>query len=293
VVEGETYRRENDHSIVRTLAVTPGFFSTFGVRVTRGRPIAAADRKSFAGVAIVSESFARRLFHNADPIGRRIRLDLEPSAPWLTIIGVMPTLISTNFNDPQPAEVLTSFWQERRFDTAALAVSGSAEASNAATLRKVVASIDPDIPLYATESMSDVIRQPMRFFQIFGTLFDVFGIIALVLSSVGLYAVMTFSVSRRIREIGIRLALGASAGKVIRMICGQGAWQICIGMAIGFLFGFALVRVAGAVLFQMRPNDPFVMTLVAAVLVGTASVACLIPARRATRVDPVVALRME
>jgi putative ABC transport system permease protein len=77
------------------------------------------------------------------------------------------------------------------------------------------------------------------------------------------------------------------------MICGQGAWQICIGMAIGFLFGFALVRVAGAVLFQMRPNDPFVMTLVAAVLVGTASVACLIPARRATRVDPVVALRME
>jgi ABC-type antimicrobial peptide transport system permease subunit len=160
-------------------------------------------------------------------------------------------------------------------------------------LRKIVASIDPEIPLYATESMTDLMRQPMRFFQIFATLFIVFGIVALALSSIGLYAVMTFSVSRRVREMGIRLALGATSSNVIRMVFRQAAWQVGIGMAIGFLAGSALVRVIGAALFQVRPSDPIVTILVAAVLGGTALLACLMPARRATRVDPVMALRTE
>ena len=295
-VEGRGYPREDDHPVVRTLAVTSGFFSTFGVRVMRGRPIAATDRRGSAGVAVVSESFVRRHFRDANPIGKRIRIGSEPSAPWLTIVGVIPTLVSTSFNDPLPAEVLTSFWQESRFGTAALAVSaatGSADVASAATLRKLVASIDPEIPLYATESMTDVMRQPMRFFQIFATLFIVFGVVALVLSSIGLYAVMTFSVSRRVREMGIRVALGATAGNVIRMVFRQGAWQIGIGMAIGFLVGSGLVRIVGAMLFQAGPSDPVVTILVAAVLGGTALFACLVPARRATRVDPMIALRTE
>jgi putative ABC transport system permease protein len=141
--------------------------------------------------------------------------------------------------------------------------------------------------------MTDLMRQPMRFFQIFATLFIVFGIVALALSSIGLYAVMTFSVSRRVREMGIRLALGATSGNVIRMVFRQAAWQVGIGMAIGFLAGSGLVRVIGAALFQVRPSDPIVTILVAAVLGGTALLACFVPARRATRVDPVMALRTE
>lgn len=292
-VEGREYPRENDHPVVRTLAVTPGFFSTFGVRIIRGRGIAATDRSDAERVAVVSQSFVQRHFRNADPIGKRIRIGSEASAPWLTIVGVMPTLVAASFDDPWPPEVLTPFWQQRRFDTGALAVAGSTDPSSAATLRTAVASIDPEIPIYATESMADVMRQPLRFFQIFATLFIVFGVAALVLSSIGLYAVMTFSVSRRVREMGIRLALGATAANVTRLVFRQGAWQIAIGMTTGLLVGSGLVRITRAVLFQVRPNDPVVTAVVGAVLGGTALLACLMPARKATRVDPMIALRAE
>lgn len=292
-VEGRQYPRERDHPIVRSLAVTPGFFSTFGVRLTRGRGIATTDRTDAERVAVVSQSFVRRQFPNDDPIGKRIRIGSEPSAPWLTIVGVMPTLFAASFDDPWPAEVVTSFWQQRRFDTGALAVAGSGDASSANALRQTVASIDPDIPVYALESMTSVMREPMRFFQIFATLFVVFGVAALALSSIGLYAVMTFSVSRRTRELGIRLALGATAAGIIRMVLRQGAWQVAIGMGIGLLAGFGLVRIARGALFQVRPNDPVVTVLVGAVLGGAALLACLLPARKATRVDPLIALRTE
>jgi putative ABC transport system permease protein len=241
----------------------------------------------------VSQSFVQRHLRNADPIGTRIRIGSEPSAPWLTIVGVIPTLVAASFDDPWPAEVLTSFWQQRRFDTGALAVAGDGGTASAATLRAVVASIDPEIPVYATESMADVMREPMRYFQIFATLFIVFGVAALILSSIGLYAVMTFSVSRRVREMGIRLALGATAGAVIRMVVRQGAWQIGTGVGIGLLAGSGLVHIARAALFQVPPNDPIVTGLVGAVLGATALVACLVPARKATRVDPMIALRSE
>lgn len=292
-VEGHTYSRERDHPVVRTLAVTPGFFSTFAVRVIRGRGITSRDRNGDAQVAVVSQSFVQRYSRDADPIGKRIRIGSEPTAPWLTIVGVVPTLVAASFEDPWPAEVLTGFWQQGRFDAGAVAIASNADASSAATLRAAVAAIDPEIPIYATESMAEVMREPMRFFQIFATLFVVFGVAALVLSSIGLYAVMTFSVSRRVREMGIRLALGATAGAVIRMVLRQGAWQIAFGMGIGLLAGSGLVQIARAALFQVRPNDPVVTILVAAVLGGTALAACLVPARRATRVNPVIALRTE
>ena len=292
-VEGRAYQDERDHPVVRTLAVTPGFFSTFGVRIIRGREIRAPDRTGAERVAVVSQSFVQRHFRDADPIGKRISIGSEPSAPWLTIVGVMPTLVSASFDDPWPAEVLTSFWQQRRFDTGTLAVEGGADVTSAAILRAAVGAIDPEIPVYGTQSMTEVMREPMRFFNIFATLFIVFGVAALVLSSIGLYAVMTFSVSRRVREMGIRLALGATAGAVIRMVLRQGVWQIAIGMAIGLLAGSGLVRVARAALFQVQPNDPVVTGLVGLVLAATALVACLVPARKATRVDPVIALRTE
>jgi putative ABC transport system permease protein len=292
-VEGRTYAPGQDYPVVRTLAVNPGFFPTFGVRVIRGRPIALLDRRGAERVAVVSESFVHRHFRDENPIGKRIRIGSEPTVPWLTIVGVMPTLFAASFDDPWPAEVLTSFWQQRRFDSGALAMAGNADVSSAATLRAAVAAVDPETPVYATRSMADVMGEPLHFFRIFATLFIVFGVAALVLSSIGLYAVMTFSVSRRVREMGIRLALGATAGAVIRMVIRQGAWQIAIGIAIGLLAGSGLVRMARAALFQVGPNDPAVTILVTAVLAATALLACLVPARKATRVDPVIALRAE
>lgn len=290
---GQTYARARDYPIARSLAVTPGFFQTFGVHVLRGRAIDAGDHAGTDGVAVVSESFARRVLKGRDPIGTRLRVTVDSAAPWLTIVGVIPTLFSSTVEDPWPAEVLTSFSQQSRLASATLAFHGAETASAAATLREIVAAIDPDVPVYGVETMTEVMAQPMLFFDVFGAMFAVFGIAALLLSAIGLYAVMAFSVSRRSREMGIRLALGASAGAVRRMIVRQGARQTALGMAIGFLVGLGLVRAISAALFGVRPSDPLVMSLVAAVLGGSALLACLIPARRATRVDPVIALRSE
>ena len=129
--------------------------------------------------------------------------------------------------------------------------------------------------------------------HIFGTMFVIFGVVSLVLAAIGLYAVMSFSVSRRFRELGIRMALGATSGNVIRLVCRQGALQTIIGMSIGFVLGSMIVRGARAVLFEVQPSDLSVFTIVAAVLGATAFVACIIPAFGATRVDPVTTLRTE
>ena len=295
-VEGRSYPREQDVPTARTLAVSPGFFATFGVRVLRGRAIVASDGLESARVAVVSEGFARRHFQGTDPIGRRIRLGgPDDDGEWMTIVGVAPTLYAANFRlqDPWPPQVLTAIWQERSMTSASIAVRGPAEVAAAAPIRKIVAALDPETPVYATESMNDALARPMWAVQMFGTMFVIFGVVALVLAAIGLYAVMAFSVSRRAREMGIRMALGATAGDVIRMVCRQGARQIVLGMSVGFIGGAGVVRLARGVLFEVRPNDPAVFALVAGVLGVAAFVACVIPAIAATRVDPLIALRTD
>jgi len=295
-VEGRVYARPQDYPSARTLAVTPGFFSTFGVPVRQGRSINAGDRLESTPVAVVSESFVRRHFPKTDPIGRRIRLGGPRSeAEWLTIVGVVPTLYAANFTlrDLWPPEVFTAFWQERNLTSASIAVRGPGDVAAAAPIRKIVTAIDAETPIYATASMTDVLAEPTWGIRVFGTMFVIFGIVSLVLAAVGLYAVMAFSVSRRVRELGIRMALGASGGDVVRMVCRQGAKQILIGIALGFVAGAAVVRMARAVLFGVAPNDPLVFAMVGGVLGVSALVACIIPAVRATRVDPLVALRTD
>ena len=276
--------------------MSPGFFETFGVRVLRGRAILASDGVESAPVAIVGREFVRRHFPNTDPIGRRIRLGgPETKAPWLTIVGVMPTQYTSTFGrrDRWPPQVVTAFWQGRTLTSASVAIRGSPEVANAAPIIRAAAALDPDAPVYGSASMDDVLAEPMWGLTVFGTMFIIFGVVALVLAAIGLYAVMAFSVSRRVREMGIRMALGASAGDVIRMICRQGVRQILLGITLGFVAGAAVVRLARAVLFEVQPSDPVVFGVVAGVLGAAAFVACIIPAVRATRVDPLVALRTE
>ncbi len=295
-VEGRVYARPQDYPSARTLAVSPGFFSTFAVPAVRGRAINAADRLGSMPVAVVSEGFVREHFPKTDPIGRRIRLGGPRSeGEWLTIVGVVPTLYAASFGmrDLWPPEVLTAFWQERNLTAATIAVRGPADVAAAAPIRTIVTALDPETPIYATASMSDVLAEPTWGIRVFGTMFVIFGVVSLVLAAVGLYAVMAFSVSRRVRELGIHMALGATGGHVVRMVCRQGAKQITIGVAIGFVAGGAVVRMARVVLFGVAPNDPTVFAMVGGVLGVSALVACLIPAVRATRVDPLVALRTE
>jgi ABC-type antimicrobial peptide transport system permease subunit len=189
--------------------------------------------------------------------------------------------------------VLTAFWQQHRFSTASIALRGPASIASVMSVRKVVAALDPDVPVFAAASMDAVLSKPTWPLRVFGTLFVIFGFVSLILAAIGLYAVMAYSVSRRVREMGIRMALGATAGAVIRLVCRQGAMQIVIGMSIGLLFGAAFVRAIRMLLFEVQPNDPVVFALVAGVLGVAAFVACLIPAIRATQVDPLTALRTD
>jgi predicted permease len=293
-IEGRVYPTARDYGRTRTLAVTPGFFNTFGVRVLRGRAITTDDRIGVPAVAVVNEAFVRQNFRGADPMGRRIRLGgADSKSDWVTIVGVIPTLYAASIEDPFPPTIVTALWQQPRLSSVTLAVRGPTEVASAPAVRKVIAALDPDVPVYATSTMSQELERPMWTMRLFGNLFIVFGLVSLVLATIGLYAVMAFSASRRVRELGIRMALGASSRDVVRLVSRQGARQIVVGMTAGMLLGTAFVRVIRVVLFDVQPNDLSVFAVVVGVLGASALVACVVPALRASRVDPVIALRAE
>jgi putative ABC transport system permease protein len=294
-IEGGRYSRPADYPFTYSLAVNPGFFSTFGVRVLRGRAITAADRAGAPRVAVVSEAFARRFFDKGvDPMGQRIRLgDPATEREWATIVGVMPSLYTTNLEDPWQPEVLTAYRQDRPAGTMTIAVRGPPRVTSASAIRDVVASIDRGVPVYAVVPMREALLRPMGPMQLLGTVFVTFGIASLLLAAIGLYAVMAFTVHRRVREMGIRMALGARAVDVVRLIAGQGARQTLVGMIVGFALGGAFARLIRSMLFGVQPNDPVVFGLVAGVLGVAAALACIVPAIRATRVDPVMALKSD
>ncbi|HUQ80209.1 MAG TPA: FtsX-like permease family protein, partial [Gemmatimonadaceae bacterium] len=297
-VEGRAYANRREYPRARSLAVTPGFFDAFAVKPLRGRGILATDQLDAPRVAVVNEAFVQRYFPRVDPIGRRVRTSsTDGDGEWLTIVGVMPTLYAASVvnaeEDHWPPVVLTAFWQEPRIAAANIALRGPESVASAATLRAAVRALDPDVPVHTTAMMHELITKSNWSVHLFGSMFVVFGVVSLALAAIGLYAVMAFSASRRVRELGVRMALGARNGDIVRAVGRQGVWQIAIGMSVGLLLGAALVRLVRSMLFEVEPTDPVVFAVVALVLGGAALVACLVPAVRATRVDPLVALRSE
>jgi ABC-type antimicrobial peptide transport system permease subunit len=258
-----------------------------------GRLFNSSDRLEGLPVAIVNERFAKQYFPKG-AMGHRIRFGGEKSTQqWLTIVGVVPTIFGGQQNDPRPTMVFRPLEQEHsNFDYVSARIASN-PMSLTAPVREIAAQLNPDIPLYWVMSLDAAIAQPLWFVRVFGTMFMIFGFIALFLASVGLYAVMSFSVSRRTREVGIRMALGASARNVIRMIFGQGLVQVTVGLVAGLALATGISQLLSAILFDVQPRDPLVFGGVAALLLATGGLACLLPARRATRVDPLSALRAE
>jgi putative ABC transport system permease protein len=274
--------------------VSSNFFDTFGLRVLQGRVIQTGDREGTLPVAVVSQRFARKFFAGQDPIGRRIRLGGKRSTrPWRTIVGVVPDVYSGDSDEPRDERVYVPLAQNHtNFVSLAVRTAGPPMGIVPA-VRDAVASINPDIPIYWPYSMDEALARPLWFIRVFGTMFMIFGFIALFLASVGLYAVMAFSVSRRTREVGIRMALGARGGDVVRMVFRQGIVQLTIGMAAGLALALGVSQLLSVILFDVQPRDPAVFGAVVAVLSLAGLAACLLPARRATRVDPLIALRAE
>ncbi|HTE44349.1 MAG TPA: ABC transporter permease [Gemmatimonadaceae bacterium] len=298
-VEGRTYARGRRFPSVRQLAASPGFFKTFDITMSRGRLIGREDRVGTLPVAVVNQRFVDRQFPGADPIGHRINLSPNDTTPqWVTIVGIVPNLYATdqgsiNSGNPWPAEVITAFRQEARASASIAIRTEGDRAAVGLQLRTLIASLDPDLPVYSLASMTDLLARARWDVRVFGSLFIVFGIVALALAAIGLYAVLAFSVSRREREMGIRMALGAAAADVVRLVIRDGAVQLVIGVSVGLFLGVSVARLAGAVLFQVQPTDPMVLGVVAATLGLTGLAACVMPALRATRSDPVRSLRAE
>lgn len=293
-IEGKTYDRTNRPPTSRWLAVTPSFFSTFDTQIKRGRAINSTDREGSLRVAVVSETFAQRAFPNDDPIGKRMRLgNGGPDAEWTTIVGVVPAMYANSPDGNWPAEVLTPLAQERQITSVAIALRGDQSVANSVTLRRVMSQIAPDLPVSDAASMEGLMARATWPNRVFGGMFVIFAIVALVLSAIGLYAIVSISVGRRTREMGVRLALGATNARVVGLICRAGLVQSAIGITIGFALGTALTQMARAALFGVKPGDPAVILSVAGVLAVTTIVASLVPAMAAARVDPARVLRAD
>jgi putative ABC transport system permease protein len=292
IAEGKTYERRQDVPSARSLAVSPEFFKTFRMPVRAGRGFTAADKFGAPRVAIVNDRFAQTHFPGADPIGRRFRVPGgADSLTWHTVVGVTANVYTGETEEPWgPAYFSPHAQNPSNFNSVAVQNSGPPMAI-AQQVRDAVASLDPDIPLYWVYSMEEALARPTWFVRVFGTMFMIFGGIALFLAAIGLYAVMAFSVSRRTREVGIRMALGASGGNVVAMIFRQGMWQIGLGLGVGLLMAIGVSQLLSIILFDVQPRDPSVFGGVVAVLAIAGLLACWFPARRATAVDPMIALR--
>jgi len=295
-IEGEDYQEERDYPSTRSAWVGPGYFTAVGVTPTAGRTFERTDDADASSVAIVNESFARRHFVGGSPLGRRIRLGGPSSTDaWRTVVGVVPDLWMQGVGNPEeePDGVYAPLAQgDTRFFS--ILARGPAEPmSLTSAVRDAVASVHADTPIYFVQSLAGSIQERTWVYNVFGTLFVVFGIVALILASIGLYGVMAFSVSRRTPEVGIRMALGAEAGQVLSLILRQGLVQVVLGVGIGLGLAVLVARALQLVLFQVDAGDPVVFGIVALVLLATGIVASAVPARRATRVDPILALRSD
>jgi predicted permease len=296
-VEGQTYEVEEDFPVAREGIVTPGYFRTFETRVLQGRAFSASDRRETLPVAVVNETFARTFFEDGDAMGRRIRMGRrDTTAQWLTVVGVVPDMKMEGIgnNNSSPAGFYIPILQSGvgNFVSIAVRMQG-APLAGTQDVRSAVTSIDPNLPIFRVMSMDGVIDRITWFYGVFGTMFVAFGCAALFLAAVGLYGVMSFAVARRTQEMGIRMALGAQGGQLVKLIMRKGVIQMVIGLGIGLLLAVLTANPLQIVLYEVNARDPVVFGLVIITLAFTGMLASLVPARRVTKVDPVTALTPE
>jgi len=296
--EGVEYDRDQDYPNAPRIAVSPGYFETFGIPLVSGRVIEARDGATDLPVVVVNQLFEREFFPEG-ALGKRIRMGASGSTqPLLTVVGVVGDAymagIGDNDEPNRPGLYIATAQTDNRFLSVGVRVRGGGAATSVTSaVRDAAARVDPDTPVYWAMSLDDAIRQNTWFYTIFGTLFMLFGAAALFLASVGLYGVMAFSGAQRTQEVGIRIALGARPGDVVRMMVRQGTGQIAVGVVLGLGLAVLLSRGLELILFGVNPNDPLAYIVVVILLAATGLLATFVPARKASRTDPMVAFRYE
>ena len=283
-------------SMASKLVVSPGYFRALGVPLLQGRSFDDHDTDHSQPVAIVGESLARRFWGNAGATGRRIHLGFQGS-PWYSIVGVVGDVKQLGFERQAPLAIYVPYSQAPRpfllsFMTIA-ARTDSNPLGMANALRRAVQAVDPDMPLFDVASMEQLVSRSVSQPRFNAFLLGCFAALALILASVGIYGVTSYSVTQRTHEIGIRMALGAVQGEVLRMIVRQGLRLAVLGTGMGFVAALGLTSVLRSLLFGVQPIDVLTFLSVLVVLIGVSLLASYIPARRAMKVDPMVALRYE
>ncbi len=273
-------------------AVTPDYFKAMGIPLLRGRPFNEQDREGAARVAIISKSMADQFFPNEDPIGKRINVTNGPDV-WREIVGIVGDVKSNALDRDLSAQSYEPLAQKPFSSMTFVVRTEGSQAGLANALRREVYAVDRDQPVFRSESLEALVMSSYARQRFSTTLFAVFSGLALILAAIGIYGVMSYSVSQRTGEFGIRMALGAQRRDLLRLVLGQGARLTAFGIIAGLVGALAAGRVVQSILFQTGPRDPLTFAIIAVLLGAVALLACLLPALRATAVDPVVALRSE
>jgi putative ABC transport system permease protein len=276
---------------VPVLTISPGYFDAIRARMLRGRSFGVGDRESSRLVVVVSRSFAARYFPGKDPLGRRIRVIKSESGPWLTIVGVVPDLAVGQIASTDRSTLFVPLGQNPINWLSLVLQTHGAASEMTSKVAKEVAAIDPDLPVFAPGTLEQTVAGQMLPFKVMGTLFTILGLAALFLAMLGLYGVMSFDVARKTPEIGLRMALGAKASDILRLIFLTGLVQLGLGIVLGLGLAVWLTRLLNAFLFDVEPQDPSIFLLTGVLVAVTGCMACLAPARRASRVDPARVMR--
>jgi predicted permease len=271
--------------------VTPGYLETLGVPLLGGRELDESDREGAPKVAMVNQTFARQYFGSESPLGKRFGTEGEESSQEIEIVGVVPDLKVHDLWSETPRLVYFPVAQSGEY-LSSLQVHSRSELS-AARVRDAVAAVAPDLPLTSVRSLEEQVEYSLRQERLLSQLTAFFGLLALLIAAVGLYGVLAYGVSQRTNEIGIRMALGAEPARVLETVFGTAMRWVGTGIVIGLLAALAASRFLSSLLFGLGPIDPVTLLLTTAVLAVVAALAAYWPARRASRLDPVRALRCE
>jgi putative ABC transport system permease protein len=295
--------------LVRFALISPEYFRTFGVEVIKGRSFLENDKGNSQPVAIINESLARRFFPNEDPVGKTIFMgppdnlrppeEQRPETRPLrrTIVGVVSDVKGSSLTQSTSALVYAPLTQHRLegwSNTLMLAVkSGVSPTTLTSAITEQVRGLDPDQPVTAVRTIDELLSRTLSEARFSLSLFGLFAALALILAAIGIYGVMATTVTQRTHEIGLRMALGAQRHDVLRLILRQGMVLVLVGVAVGLVFALGLTRLMSTLLFEVSPTDPITLVAITLLLAVVALLACYLPARRATKVDPMVALRYE
>jgi predicted permease len=271
--------------------VSPGYFQAIGIPLLRGRLFTESDNNKAPPVAVVSENFARRYWPHQDAIGRRFQFG--SNGPWLSVIGIVSDTKQYGLASQTKTEFYRSYLQGPLSTMMVVVRTATNPLALTGEVRRQVSDLDKNVPVFRVRSMDQLLDESVSPQHMTMLLLGIFSALAMLLAAVGIYGVVSYSVARRTHEIGIRMALGAQQGDVLRLVLGEGMKLALVGVGCGIVAALGLTRLMASLLYDVKPTDPVTFVLVSLLLAGVTLLACYIPARRATKVDPMVALRYE